>query len=776
MKLAGLTDIEVKKKRDEGKTNKCSVHKTKTVKDIIRSNVFTFFNFIFIILFGLILVTGQIKHTLFIFIIIINTLIGIIQEIKAKRTIDKLSLLSAPNATVIRNGKETVIKTEDVVEGDLVKISAGEQIYADGKIVEGSAEVNESLLTGESDDIKKNIGDNVLSGSFVSSGSVYCIMEKVGDDCYASKIAAEAKKYKKVRSEIVKAFDKIVKIIGFAIIPLGSLLFLKQWQILDMPILDAIEKTAASLIGMIPEGLYLLTSVALALSVIKLGKSKTLVQELYSIEALARIDTLCVDKTGTITSGEMTVADIVNLNGEDNTKIIKNILNSLKEKNPTSRALEEYFGKENTMHLKEEIPFSSKRKWSACVFDEGNFILGAPEIILKEDYKDIEDKVRNYSERGFRVLLLAKAESIMSEKIEKPYGLCLVIVEDKLRNNVEKTFSFFKENGVEIKVISGDNPMTVSAVAKRVGIENAEKYIDLSSLSDKETEAAATKYTVFGRVKPNQKKIIIKALKKAGKTPAMVGDGVNDVLALREASCSIAMAQGSEAAKRVSNLILMNSDFDSMPQIIYEGRRVINNITRSSSLFIVKTIYSFLLTLFLLFLPFAFPYEPIQLTLISCMTIGIPSFILALEPDRNIIKGKFILNIVAKAIPSALTIVFSILSILTVSYVSGIDGHSEISTATIMIMGFIGFITVFRVCIPFTKLRKIMFGGIIGLFTAAVIILGKRIFEFTFLPTRLLITDIVLMITAIPMIYLLGRATEKILFRKRKKKNDRIQI
>lgn len=773
MDFTGLTDEEVREKTENGKINKCSVQKTKTIKDIVSSNVFTFFNLIFVILFALIIVTGHVKHTLFMFIIVANTLIGIIQEIKAKRTIDKLSLLSAPTAHVIRNGQEREIPTEEVVEGDLAVISAGEQIYADGQIIYGFAEVNESMLSGEADDIKKNVGDKILSGSFVTAGTIRCVIEKVGDECYASQIAAEAKKYKKVRSEIVTSFNKIVKVIGFIIIPLGLLLFLKQWLFLEMPPIDSIEKTAAALIGMIPEGLYLLTSVALAISVIRLAREKTLVQEMYSIESLARVDVICVDKTGTITSGEMAVSEIKEIsNAAISTEdIIKNMLASAKEENITSRVLSEYFGKEKTMSLKYEIPFSSKRKWSGCVFKEGTFVLGAPEIILNDNYKKIEDIVIPYSSKGFRVLLLAEAKSINEDSIENPSPISLIILENKLRTNVAKTFSFFKENGVDVKVISGDNPMTVSAVAQRARIENAEKFIDLSGLSDDEVKTAANNFTVFGRVNPRQKKILIQELKNTGKTPAMVGDGVNDVLALREASCSIAMAQGSEAAKRVSNLILLNSDFDLIPKIIYEGRRVINNISRSSSLFLVKNIFSILLTFALLFLPFPFPYEPIQLTLISSMTIGIPSVILALEPDRNIIKGKFILNTIAKALPSAIADFFSVLAILTITYFAGIDNHAEIATSTILMMALIGFITVFRACVPFTKLRKIMFGSILGLFVLTVVLIGKTVLEFTLLPPRLLATVAVLAIIAIPMIHLLSVLIEKIAQRRENKIN-----
>lgn len=776
MKFTGLTDAEVKRKTEEGKTNRCSVQKTKTVKDIVKSNVFTFFNFIFAVLFGLILITGQIKHTLFMFIIIANTLIGIIQEIKAKRTIDKLSLLSAPTATVIRNGEERVIPTEEVVEGELVKITAGEQIYADGKVVDGAAEANESLLSGESDDIKKNVGDRLLSGSFLTSGSVLCIIDKVGDSCYASQIAAEAKKYKKVRSEIVTSFNKLVKIIAFAIIPLGILLFLKQWLVLDINISDSIQKTAGSLIGMIPEGLYLLTSIALAMSVVILGRKKTLVQEMYAIESLARVDVICVDKTGTVTSGEMSVSGTEQVSNQkaNTAEIIRNLLYASEAENTTSRALAEYFGKECTMNLKKEIPFSSAKKWSGCIFEEGNFILGAPDILLRDKFPEISVRANELSAKGYRVLLLAEAEKLSEDGAENIIPLSIIKIEDKLRENVEKTFAFFRDNGVEVKIISGDNPLTVSNIAKRAGIENAENYIDISDFSDEETAAAAEKYTVFGRVRPHQKKILIQALKSEGKTPAMVGDGVNDVLALREASCSIAMAQGSEAAKRVSNLILMNSDFDSMPQIIYEGRRVINNITRSSSLFIVKTIFSILLSFSLLFLPFAFPYEPIQLTLVSSMTIGIPSFILALEPDKSIIKGKFIENTIIKALPSAIADFFSVIMILLIASVAGIENHAEISTATIMMLGLIGFITVFRACVPFTKIRKAMFGGIIGLFALTVLLIGKSILEFVILPPILFAAVAVLAAIAIPMIYLLGILTEKI-FKKRDERKIRKQ-
>ena len=766
MEFNGLSAAEVKKLTAEKKTNRRSVQKTKTVADIIRSNVCTFFNLIFALLFGLILITGQIKHTAFIFVVVFNTLIGIIQEIRAKRTIDKLSILNAAKASVIRDGQSFLIDTEDVVEGDTVVLTSGEQIYADGIILGGKIDVNEALLTGEADDIKKEAGSKVLSGSFVTSGTAYCKLTAVGDESYASRTVSEVKKYKKVYSEITSAFDKIIKTVGIAIVPLGLLLFFKQWLSIGLDPLSSIEKTAAAIIGMIPEGLYLLTSIALALSVIKLGKFNVLVHYLYSIEAIARADVLCVDKTGTVTTGKMTVRKTENLTDFDISEIMKNISEESGDENFTSAALSEYFGKEKTLHLKSKIPFSSARKWAAYIFESGTYILGAPAFISND--AAVAEKTKQYAEKGYRVLLLAKGE-VSNEQIISAEPLSFIIIEDILRNNVEETFSFFKKNGVEIKMISGDDPKTASEIARRAGISGYEKYIDLSGLDEDDVKAAATEYNVFGRVKPEQKKFLIQALKNAGKTPAMVGDGVNDVLALREASCSIAMAQGSEAAKRVSNLVLMDSDFDSVPKIIFEGRRVINNISRSSSLFIVKTLYSIAITFLLLILPFAFPYEPIQLTLISSITIGFPSFVLALEPDTNIIKGNFIKNTFAKALPSAAATVVSVIAVLSVSYFSKAS-HAETATAAILIMGFIGFVTVFRACKPFTKLRKAMFGVMLAFFAGAILLFGKSILEFVFLPIPLLITDIILAAISIPAINFLYLFINRIFNKKEKRK------
>lgn len=766
MEFNGLSEAEVKRLTAEKKTNRSSVQKTKTVADIIRSNVCTFFNLIFAVLFGLILITGQIKHTAFIFVVVFNTLIGIIQEIRAKRTIDKLSILNAAKASVIREGKSYLIDTEDVVEGETVILSAGEQIYADGEIIGGKIDVNEALLTGEADDIKKETGSRVLSGSFVTSGTAYCRLTAVGDASFAAKTVSEVKKYKKVYSEITSAFDKIIKTVGIAIIPLGLLLFFRQWLSVGLDPLSSIEKTAAAIIGMIPEGLYLLTSIALALSVIKLGKANVLVQDLYAIEALARVDVLCVDKTGTVTTGRMTVRKTEDISGADISGIMQNIAAESPDENFTAAALSEYFGKEKTMTAEAKIPFSSERKWAAYIFGGETYILGAPEFILHN--AAISEKVNKYAEKGYRVLLLAKGE-VKEEKILSAEPLSLIIIEDILRDNVKETFSFFRENGVEIKMISGDDPKTASEIARRAGISGYEKYIDLSDLTEEEVKAAAAEYNVFGRVKPEQKRIIVQALKDANKTPAMVGDGVNDVLALREASCSIAMAQGSEAAKRVSNLVLMDSDFNSVPNIIFEGRRVINNISRSSSLFIVKTLYSIAITFLLLFLPFAFPYEPIQLTLVSTVTIGLPSFILALEPDTGIIRGNFIKNTFAKALPSAAATVLSVIAVLTVSYFTKAS-HAETATASILIMGFIGFVTVFRACKPFTKLRKAMFAAMTVIFVSVALICGRSVLEFAPLPNSLLITDIISAAIVIPAINILYSFITRIFGKKEKRK------
>ena len=734
--LQGLSKDEVDKRIKEGNYNKAIDSVSKTTQEIVIDNVFTFFNLLNLVLAILIIIVKSYENALFMGIVISNTVIGIIQEVRAKKTIDKLSLVSASKAKVIRESKEVEVNTEDIVLDDIIKFSSGDEISVDSIVLKGSVEVNESLLTGEVDEILKVEGDTLLSGSFIVSGTCYAKADKVGEHSYASKITKEVKKRKKVNSEIMKSLDKIIKYIAIIIVPIGLILFLKQMYVLNYGFKKSIVSTVAAIIGMIPEGLYLLTSISLAVSVIRLGRKKILVQELHCIETLARVDMICLDKTGTITEGKMEVREIIILddkyNDENINKIIGAITHTLDDENSTFNSLRRYFKENPNWEYKNKVPFSSERKWSGVSFkEEGSFVIGAPEFVLNEKYISIKNKVEEYSSKGYRVLLLSKynkylANDKLDDDIEK---IALIIIEDKIRDNVEKTFEFFEKQGVKIKVISGDNPVTVSEIAKTAGIKNADKYVDASTLNNKDDiNIAVDKYTVFGRVRPEK-----------GHTVAMTGDGVNDVLALKDSDCSIAMASGSDAARRTSQLVLTDSNFKSMPSVVKEGRRVINNIEKSASLFLVKTIYSFLLSILYLIIMKPYPFVPIQLTLISTLTIGIPSFFFALESNNNRIKKGFLRNIIKRALAGALTIVINILCIVFISYKINIP-QSQVSSISAILTGFTGLVILYRVSIPFNSQRKLLFAFMTILFFSIVILFGERlmIYRLSFVQTVIL--------------------------------------
>ena len=745
--LQGLSKEEVDNRIKEGNYNKVVDGVSKTIKEIVIDNVFTFFNLLNLVLATLIILVKSYENALFMGIVISNTVIGIIQEIRAKKTIDKLSLVSASKAKVIRESKEVEVNTEDIVLDDIIKFSSGDEISVDSIVLQGNVEVNESLLTGEVDEILKVEGDTLLSGSFIVSGTCYAKADKVGENSYASRITKEVKKRKKVNSEIMKSLDKIIKYIAIVIVPIGLILFLKQMYLLDYGLKKSIVSTVAAVIGMIPEGLYLLTSISLAVSVIRLGKRKILVQELHCIETLARVDMICLDKTGTITEGKMDVREVIILDEKYNNENINNIVGAithiLDDENSTFNSLRRYFKENPNWEYKNKVPFSSERKWSGVSFkEEGSFVIGAPEFVLNEEYISIKDKVEKYSSKGYRVLLLSKYnKDLTNDKLDKDIEkIALIIIEDKIRDNVEKTFEFFENQGVEIKVISGDNPVTVSEISKTAGIKNADKYIDASTLNTKEDiNRAVDKYTVFGRVKPEQKREIIKSLKDKGHTVAMTGDGVNDVLALKDSDCSIAMASGSDAARRTAQLVLTDSNFKSMPNVVKEGRRVINNIEKSASLFLVKTIYSFLLSILFLIIMKPYPFVPIQLTLISALTIGIPSFFFALESNNNKIKKGFLRNIIKRSLSGALTIVINILCVAFISYKINIP-HSQVSSISAILTGFTGLVILYRVSIPFNNQRKILFTFMTILFFSIVILFGDRfmIYKLNFVQTIIL--------------------------------------
>ena len=664
----GLNKEQVERRKQEDLWNKDTSVPTKSIKKILYDNFFTLFNFLNLFLAIAIFITGSYKNMLFFFIVILNTAISTIQEIHSKRIVDKLAVMASSKVKVIREGKKEEISIHEIVLDDIIEFHTGNQIPTDSILLEGEVLVNESFITGEPDTIEKKVGDMLLSGSYIVSGKCIAKVEHIGEDNFTSQISSGAKYVKKINSEIMSSLQKIIKILTFIIIPIGIALFYSQFHVQGATWQTAVVKTVAAVIGMIPEGLVLLTSTVLAVSVIRLSRSKVLVQELYCIETLARVDTLCLDKTGTLTEGNMEVKKYIplNKNKKEMANILANIAKASEDENSTIEAIRNSFTQiEQEFQAIKKVAFSSKTKWSGIQFKEqGTYIIGAPEIVLKENYKKYEKEIQAYA-RDYRVLVLAKTQKEL-KKQELPQHLELVgyiLILDKIRKEAKQTLEYFEKQGVDIKIISGDNPVTVSKIAKQVGVKAFDKYIDMSTVPEKKIEEVANQYTIFGRVSPMQKKQLVVAMQKQGKTVAMTGDGVNDVLALKTADCSIAMANGSDATKSVSQLILLDSNFASMPKVVAEGRRTINNIQRSASLFLVKTIYSTILAIMFLIMGDSYPFIPIQLSLISVVTIGIPSFILALEPNKEKIQGHFMQNVIAKAIPTGLTVAINIFAI-----------------------------------------------------------------------------------------------------------------
>lgn len=744
-KLKGLSEEKILELKEKGLVNYNYDVKTKSIGQIIAGNFFTLFNFLNFGLALAIFLVGSYKNLLFLGVVFCNTLISTIQEIRSKKVIDKLSLLNESKATVIRDGKEVSIGIHEIVLGDIIKLKAGNQIVTDSRILVGEILVNESLITGESESVTKNKDMNILSGSFVVSGSCLAEVIHVGADNYTAQISAEAKYIKKVNSEIMNFINKIIKYISIAIIPIGVLLFLGQMDSGSFG--DTVIHVVAALIGMIPEGLVLLTSTVLAISVIRLSKYNVLVQELYCIETLARVDTICLDKTGTITKGEMEVSKLVPLNETPMNEIVDalSVMSyHMENDNQTMEAISKKYARKNDYKVLEVVPFSSQAKWSGISFEDVSYIIGAPEIVLKDTSK-IDKELNLYTESN-RTILLGKVNHKLNKTLPLDVEpMALVIINDKVRLEAKATLDYFKEQGVDIKLISGDNPKTVAGVAKKVGLTDV-KYIDMSKC-DLPIMEIVDKYNVFGRVKPKQKKEIVMALKANGHTVAMTGDGVNDVLALKEADCSVAMNSGSDAARNVSQLVLLDSNFSSMPKVVAEGRRSINNIQRSSSLFLCKTTYATLLAILFMFLPLSYPFEPIQLTLTSVVTIGIPSFILALEPNNERINGKIILNVLKRSIPTALTIVLNILIISILPYIIRLTSD-EVSTLCVLLTGLTGFMLLYRISLPFNALRRCLFGFLIVLFSFGVIFL-RELFSLTLLTPKLLILTLALFMIAI---------------------------
>lgn len=719
---SGLNNSQVNERINKGWDNKAVEPPTKTVKQIFFTNIVTYFNIIFFIIALALLFVGSFKNMTFLVVIITNIAIGIIQEIRSKKTLDNLTILSQPKVNAIRNGKKISIYSDRIVIDDLVYFSAGNQICADAVIVSGEVSVNEALITGEADEISKKAGDKLLSGSYVVSGECLSCITAVGKDSFASQLTLKAQKSKKSKDiGLKKSLKTLIMIISFVIIPIGVIMLIKQSH---FPIAENITSTAAAIIGMIPDGLYLLVSVTLAVSVIKLAKKETLVHDLNCIETLARVDTVCVDKTGTITDNSMLVSNIIPISSSLNpTEIIKDFVCNMPDDNITMKTLKKYFGSVPYVKASKVNPFSSATKSSSVVFPNNeSYVLGAPEFILQNNYQNYISFIEPHIKVGKRVLLFASVSDISDNGYGRVTPLAIITLINPVRKEAPDTFRYFKEQGVNIKVISGDNPFTVSAAAKEAGISGYEKFIDLNGLSDDEVIEAAEKFTVFGRVKPEQKRLIVKSLKENGHTVAMTGDGVNDILALREADCSIALASGSDVACQVSHLVLLNSDFSSLPSIVAEGRQVINNIERSASLFLVKNIFSFVLALISIFASIKYPFEPIQISLISAVTIGIPSFVLALEKNNERIHGNFIANVIYAALPAALTDIIVVIGVLMFMTAYEIPKDISYAICTIL-MALVGFTMVFKMCHPFTKIRAAMMITIVVLFLLAIFIL-----------------------------------------------------
>ena len=726
----GLTSQEVTERIQKNLVNYNNQPRTKSIKEIIYSNLFTYFNFLNIFLGTAVILAGlfsgrllySLKNCLFMGVIFCNTVISTVQEIVSKKIIDKLSVISSSKATVLRDGKEEVIEMDNIVLNDIVLLKNGNQIIVDSIIRDGAVEVNESFITGESNTILKKKGDTLLSGSFVVSGSCVAEVIHVGKDNYINTISSEAKYIKENNSVILNSFEKIVRILSVIIIPLGAALFCNQYLIIGSSISDAIINTVAALIGMIPEGLVLLTSSVMAVSIIRLGKYKVLVQQLYCIETLSRVNVICLDKTGTITTGNMKVYDIIpnkNYTKGEFTKILEKITMALYDDSPTFKALKDRFNKDIKVDVLEKITFSSERKFSAVRLTEGSFYIGAYEYVLKSE-KNLDYSLINDYQQDYRILVVCKNKEQLSKTPTNLEVIGFVLIEDEIRKEAKDTLEYFKSQGVKIKIISGDNPLTVLNIAKKAGIKDDLKAIDASIINEDNVEELVVENDIFGRVTPRGKKLIILALKKLGYITAMTGDGVNDVLALKEADCSVAMASGSDAARAVSQIVLLDNNFASMPKIVAEGRRTINNIERSASLLLVKTIYTILIILTCLFTQNEYFFIPIQLTLITTCTIGIPSFVLALEPNTNIVSGNFILKIFKNSIPAGVTVFLNIVIIILFKN-AFVLSDEVVNALAVLLTGTTGFIHLYKISKPFNLLRGFLFAFLLLAFLYGVI-------------------------------------------------------
>lgn len=757
----GLTETQAVELAAEGKTNYVKKTVGKSYTSIIIDNVLTMFNLVGLVVFILLAIAGDWKNTMFCVVILANTFIGIIQEVRAKVIVQKLSILTSANATVVRDGLEKKIGVGKIVLGDIIKLKVGDQIPADSEVLFGYIETNEALLTGESRSVKKEVGDMLLSGSFVVSGNCYASVVHIGAQNYVEQLAIKAKKYKKPKSELMRSINGIIKIIAIVVFPLGLASFLTGFYANAKPWTEALARACGSMIGMIPSGMVLLTSVTLAVSVIKMVRKKALVQDLYCIEMLARVDVLCLDKTGTITDGTMTVEEVEIFDDSvDVGQTVAGILAATGDSNDTAKALLEKFGDESESKAEKSLPFSSERKMSGAAFSNGTFLLGASEFILPKDAK-IKKINEKYSEKGMRTLLLAKTDGSL-ENPKNVKAVALIALSDTLRSDAKDIINWFRENQVGIKVISGDNAQTVSVIAEKAGIANSDKFISLDGLSDDEVVKAVENYTVFGRVTPEQKAIIIKTLKEQGNTVAMTGDGVNDILAMKQADCAVAIAAGSDAAKSAAHLVLLDSKFSSMPNVVKEGRQVVNNIQNSTSLFLMKTIMTMFTTVLMLALGKVYPLEPQNLYVIEFFVIGIPAFFLALRHNESLIKGKFLRNIFASTLPKGIAMAVNVALIYIFANVIGIAGDERAITMTVMLAitysGLVGLITL---CMPFTKLSFAVSAGSLIISTAAFWFLNKYLDYHLYLLTNKIIIFLVITVAVSVLIIAVGRIIEE---------------
>lgn len=696
--MSGLSTAEVEFRKKAGLSNESVDSSTKTVAQIIRSNVVTYYNLIFLIITILLIVVGSFRDLTFLPIIIANMLIGIIQELRSKKILDDLTILNTPKITVRRNGSNQEVLADELVQDDVITLSAGGQIPADALVLSGNITVNEALITGEADEIVKKDGDSLFSGSFVISGECMAKLEKVGKDSYISGLMLQATQTKEgEQSEMIRALNRLVQTVGVIILPIGAILFLQQYFFSGATMKDSVTGMVAAILGMIPEGLYLLASVAMVVSVMRLGKQKVLIHDMKCIETLARVNVLCVDKTGTITVPEMEVAQFIlakdqNLAAEEEknkvAKTISDCVRALPCDNATMEALQQYFTEPMENSAEKIVPFSSATKYSGVVLAGKAYVVGAPEFVLRQDYAAVQGTIEVFLEKGYRVLVFAEYDGNLDGKelTENATPIAFILLNNAIREGAMDTFRYFSKRGVEVKVISGDNPVTVSEIAKKAGIRHAEKQVDAATLKTAEAvRKAAKKYTVFGRVTPEQKRLLVQALKEQGKTVAMTGDGVNDILALKDADCSIAMASGSEAASHVAQLVLLDNDFNKMPAVVMEGRRVVNNIGRTASLYLVKNIFSMLLAVFSMLFLIDYPLEPSQVSLISVFTIGIPSFFLALEQNRNQIHGHFLTNVLIQALPAGITDFIVVSGLVIFCREFGVEKECVSTSCTILI-------------------------------------------------------------------------------------------